>query len=68
MALDRRMPPGFITVLSTLPQMDMRLGQFFENIRSFAQQEFGVDDLFYVENDKLMDIIEAWLTKNKSTT
>lgn len=67
MALDRSIPVGFITVLSSLPKMDMRLGQFFENIRAFAKQEYGVDDLFYVENSKLMDIIEAWMAKNKST-
>jgi len=64
MALDRSVPSDFISQLYDAAGKDMRIGQFFENIRAFAKNEFGVDDLFYVENDKLLDIIEAWMTKN----
>ena len=60
MLLDRTVPNEFLTFLYEQASNNLRIGQVFENLRSYAQQEFGIDDLFYVENDKLVTIIESW--------
>ena len=44
--------------LRKLAQSDMRIGQVFENIRS----RFKGDDLFNVENDKLLEMLKKFNT------
>jgi len=47
--------------LKTLAENDMRIGQAFENIRS----RHG-NDLFNIENDKLLKLLKDFTTQMKS--
>jgi len=47
--------------LKILAENDMRIGQAFENIRS----RYG-DDLFNIENDKLLKLLKDFTTPLKS--
>ena len=37
---------------------DWRLGQLIENIKRF----YNIDDLFYIEDDEMISLLEEWLT------
>jgi len=62
--LDRSVPKRLHEVLDELESFDMRVGQFFENIRLVGLDR-GDSDLFYLENDKLLKLMEEQLARYK---
>lgn len=40
---------------------DWRFGQLIENIKRF----YGVDDLFFIEDDKMLELIKDFMTKKE---
>lgn len=40
---------------------DWRFGQLIENIKRF----YGVDDLFYIEDDRMLELIKNFMTEKE---
>ena len=40
---------------------DWRFGQLIENIKRF----YDIDDLFYIEDDKMLELIKNFMTKKE---
>ena len=40
---------------------DWRFGQLIENIKRF----YGVDDLFFIEDDKMLELIKDFMTEKE---
>lgn len=40
---------------------DWRFGQLIENIKRF----YGVDDLFFIEDDKMLELIKNFMTEKE---
>lgn len=56
---DRSIPNGIFVILAQLPSYDLRVGQFFECLRSFCEQQGK--DIFVLENSELLDIMVEWM-------
>ena len=41
---------------------DWRFGQLIENIKRF----YGVNDLFYIEDDKMLELIKDFMTEKEN--
>ena len=39
----------------------MRFGQLMENLSSFAKVKYGAEDLFYIEDNELLNMLKEYL-------
>ena len=58
---NREVPSRFFEIIYRLGQRDLRLGQVLSFVQD-ACNEGGVD-LFYIENDQFMEILEGYYKK-----
>jgi len=73
--LDRSIPNEFYILINELKDIDMRIGQFFDNLRTYIkrkkEEEHDVDigdfDLFYIENKELIKYMEEYLDQLRTS-
>ena len=57
-----RIKPFLIEVLKQWEKVpDMRFGQLMENLSSFAKVKYGAEDLFYIEDNELLNMLKEYL-------
>ena len=58
---DRTIPIEFQTIISELPEMDIRIGQFLTNFTEYIKVVYDKDDIFYIENNDLVIYMKEYL-------